>query len=508
MLIWKIAWRNLLRHRGKSLVIGVILFLGAFLMILGGALIEGAKRGLEENMIDRFTGHVVLAAAKEKKQEVFFGMGTLKVLPNYPQIKAVLAKQAFIANFLPLTRGMAMLLNEEGRAGQAFVYGVNFEEFQRMYLDNVVPVEGGLLKNGERGILVGRKAREQMYDFQKFWVIPAGATPNPANLTPAARNSLENNNLKTLDNLVLLGQSVNSLGNDIRLPVKGIFRLKSLDTVFGEVCFMDIESYRECFGHITAADNTAALSAGQQTALNTSNADDLFSEAEVVQKSELNTAGYNLETMQQQTQRAAAVNVNTDNGAYNLVTIKFKPGVSIPEGIVLLRQAITDAKLEVKIVTWQQSIGEAAQIATITQSALFVFVLFIFFVAIIIIMNTLSMAAIERTSEIGMMRAVGARKSFIRQMFFAETSLLSFMFGGLGIVAGIITVFAVAALKIPVTGNEILNLLFASDTLHPIVNGWGVFSGIIQLIIVTLLAMLYPIRVATKITPLEAISRD
>ena len=507
MLTWKIAWRNLLRHRGKSLVIGVILFLGAFLMILGDALIEGAKQGLAENMINRFTGHVVLAAAKEKKQEVFFGFGTLKVLPNYPQLKAVLEKQTFIANFLPLTRGMAMILNDAGRSAQASVYGVNFEEFQRMYLDNVLQFEGTLLKKGERGVLIGRKAREQFYDFNKFWVVPEGVPLNPDHLTPAARKASENNTLTIKSDLVFLGQSVSSLGNDIRLPVKGIIRLKSLDAVFGEVCFMDIESYRECFGHITAADNTAELSEEQKAALATDNPDDLFSDTDVVKQTELNTQGYNLETMQQQTQRAA-VNVNTDNGAYNIVTVKLKPGISIPEGEKRLRQALADAKVDVKVVTWQQAIGEAAQFATISQSALFVFVVFIFFVAIIIIMNTLSMAAIERTSEIGMMRAVGARKSFISKMFFAETSLLSFLFGGLGIVVGIIAVFVVVALKIPVTSNEILNLLFASDTVHPIVNGLGLVSGIIQLAIVTLLAMLYPIRVATKITPLEAISRD
>ena len=54
--------------------------------------------------------------------------------------------------------------------------------------------------------------------------------------------------------------------------------------------------------------------------------------------------------------------------------------------------------------------------------------------AIIIIVNTLSMAAIERTSEIGMMRAVGARKGFIRLMFLGETAALSAIFGGAGIV--------------------------------------------------------------------------
>ena len=72
MLTWKIAWRNLWRHKGKSLVIGIIIFLGALFMTVGNAVIEGAKQGLEKNMINRFTGHLILAAAKEKKENVFF----------------------------------------------------------------------------------------------------------------------------------------------------------------------------------------------------------------------------------------------------------------------------------------------------------------------------------------------------------------------------------------------------------------------------------------------------
>ena len=36
-----IAWRNILRHKGKSLVIGVILFLGSLLMTVGNGIISG-----------------------------------------------------------------------------------------------------------------------------------------------------------------------------------------------------------------------------------------------------------------------------------------------------------------------------------------------------------------------------------------------------------------------------------------------------------------------------------
>ena len=83
MLIWKIAWRNLWRHRGKSLVIGVILFLGAFLMTIGNGLVDGAKEGMKQNLINRFAGHVILVSSSEKKNSIFFAK--VHLLNNTPK---------------------------------------------------------------------------------------------------------------------------------------------------------------------------------------------------------------------------------------------------------------------------------------------------------------------------------------------------------------------------------------------------------------------------------------
>ena len=507
MLIWKIAWRNLWRHRGKSLVIGVILFLGALLMTVGDAMVRGANQGLEENMVKRFTGHLILVASSEKKTSIFFTNQSLKLLPDYPKIKKSLEGQEFIESFLPMTRGIAMLLHggEDPESGFLLAFGVNFAEYQKMFLQNVTEVEGALLRNGERGVLISDKSREMIFDDQNFWIIPEGAALVEKHLTPDALAQQANLELRT--DLVLLGVGAENLANDIRLPVKGIFRFRTLNKAWAGTAFMDIESYRECFGYVTAADKAVELTEPQKTALAVEDEDALFTDTNIVEKTEVNTEQYDLAAMQQQTKRVET-KINLDEGAYNLVTVRLKPGVTLAEGQERLRRVLADAQADVKVLTWKQAAGEVAQYATMTQGALYVFVIFIFFVAVVVIMNTLSMAAIERANEIGMMRAIGARKGFISKMFFAETSLLALFFGGLGIIVGVATVWIVAALNIPVANNEFLNLLFGGDTIHPIVGALGLVSGIIQLAVVTTLAMIYPIRVARKITPLEAISKD
>jgi ABC-type antimicrobial peptide transport system permease subunit len=145
--------------------------------------------------------------------------------------------------------------------------------------------------------------------------------------------------------------------------------------------------------------------------------------------------------------------------------------------------------------------------AMMIKGALNLFIMFIFFVAIIVIMNTLSMAALERISEIGMMRAIGARKGFLREMFVYETGLLSFFFGGLGIIVGMIIIYILKTAGISTT-NEILQLVYGGDKLNPLFTIGDLILGIVELGIVTGLAVLYPLKVVGKITPLDAITRE
>jgi ABC-type antimicrobial peptide transport system permease subunit len=162
---------------------------------------------------------------------------------------------------------------------------------------------------------------------------------------------------------------------------------------------------------------------------------------------------------------------------------------------------------DVRAVSWEAAFGYLAELILFFRIVLSMLVNFIFFVAVVVIINTLSMTAMERTYEIGMMRAIGAEKGFVGKMFFTETSLLSFLFGGLGMGAGMAIVLILAAAEIPATGS-MMRLVFGGDTFKPMIDVNSIILGIIQLMIVTLISMIYPIILARSITPLEAITGD
>jgi ABC-type lipoprotein release transport system permease subunit len=506
-LIFKIAWRNILRHKGKSIVIGIILFLGALIMTVGNGVLSGMDNGLRENIVDRFTGQIVIVSTNQKFDSVIFPIfgKNLTVMSGYTNIRSVLEKQKDIQKFLPVCRGNAMILNENGDPGFTFLLGVNFDDYQNMFISNVEIVEGKLITNGERGLLVARKSRDNIYDQQGFWVYPEGFPVVESNFTPSARSNLSSMTYQS--NMVFLGFSDNNSSSDIRCQVKGIVQYHNLNSLWGTFSIVDIESFRELFNYSSAKDAEVKLSTQQTKLINATSEDDILAQMTSDTTADVSSSTLSLNTIRTETVKVEKLDL--DKGSYNMVFVKLKHRGPVYENLALkeINRALSNANVDGRAITWKQAAGQIADLATIIRGALFGFVLFIFFVAVIIIMNTLSMAAMERVTEIGMMRAVGAKKDFISNMFALETTLLSVVFGGAGIVVGALVVWVLSLFHITTT-NEILQLLFGGEYFRPVLYLRDILGGIVQLVIVTLIAMIYPTRLARRITPLEAIARD
>ena len=118
-----------MRHRGRSLVVGVILFLGALVMTVGNGVLSGMDRGLRENIREGFLGDVVVAAKTQESDNVLFGvMGKgIARLDRYPDIRNALRRCPSIQAFTPVGKNMAMVLNEEdGNPSYAYLLGVDW----------------------------------------------------------------------------------------------------------------------------------------------------------------------------------------------------------------------------------------------------------------------------------------------------------------------------------------------------------------------------------------------
>ncbi|MBF0233423.1 MAG: FtsX-like permease family protein [Desulfamplus sp.] len=509
-LIFKIAWRNILRHRGKSIIIGIILFLGSLIMTVGNGVISGMDSGLEKNIVNGFMGDIVIISSKERSDNILFKiMGkSVETITNYKDIKPLLEQQDYIEAKLPVGKNGAMVINEEeGEPGYAYLLGVDFKEYKEFFKDNITPVEGTLLGDAEQGFLMSAKARDELYESMNVWFIPHGGKLEEANLSEDAKENL--NSLIVKENPVFMGFSDNNSSSDIRVPVKGIIKYRALNTIWGHFAIMDIESYRRALGYFSSADTKIDISDEKKMLLESDDLDSMFGSESIIVPDK---GSKDIDVDFTRKKLSTTEGVDLESGTYNLIFIKLKSGISMEHGVSRLNEAFSNAALSgtdpgVRAVTWKKGAGPIGNMATIIKGALFFFVMMLFVVAIIIIVNTLTMATLERVTEIGMMRAVGARKSFISGMFVGETAMLSGLFGGFGIIVGVVVVKLIPYFNIT-TDNDMVQLLYGGDKFFPILSFVDIFVVIMQLFAVTVITVLYPVKVATGIVPLDAISRD
>jgi len=506
-LTFKIAWRNLWRHKGKSLVIGVILCFGTVLMTVGNGMISGMEEGLSQNIIHLFTGNIVVISAHQEKDDVLFDPENgkpLRVIKNFSNIKKTLDRETMIRKFLPATAGYAFVLNSVSKMGGVMLLGVDIVKYHKMFPASFMITEGKMLKPGERGVLVSEEARKQFYSFLKFWTVPEG---EPLNTRKLPVNILKNLNvLDQRNDLVVMGASTSNSTMDIRVPVKGIIKYKSLNKVWGSYCIIDIESFREAHNYITGADTKVEIPKGTKNLLETDDPDRLFGSENVVDNATVSDQNLSIQDIQAGTHKTVQKN-NPDAESYNLAFLLLKPGISQITALKRLNADFAKSHLDARAISWKDAMGTVGSLAVMFKVALNIIIMFIFFVAIIVIMNTLSMAAIERVPEIAMMRAIGSRKGFVSKMFVYETSILSFFFGGIGILTGVLIIYLIKAFHITTT-NEILQVIYGGDQLSPLFTFNDLLIGVIELGVVTFLSVIYPLRVVGKIVPLDAISRE
>jgi putative ABC transport system permease protein len=110
----------------------------------------------------------------------------------------------------------------------------------------------------------------------------------------------------------------------------------------------------------------------------------------------------------------------------------------------------------------------------------------------IVIMNIMLVSVTERTHEIGVRKALGARRSDILRQFLAEAVALAFAGGALGVTLGVafsVLVARLSSLPVVIRIWSVLLALLVASTI-------GIASGI------------YPARRAARMDPVTALRAD
>jgi ABC-type antimicrobial peptide transport system permease subunit len=140
---------------------------------------------------------------------------------------------------------------------------------------------------------------------------------------------------------------------------------------------------------------------------------------------------------------------------------------------------------------------------------LFVIIGFILFALAFGIINTMLMAILERTKELGMLMAIGMNKKRVFSMIMMETVFLTMVGAIIGILIG--------GLLVGITGKTGLDFSAFSDgfesmgwaaIVYPTIDSFFFFSIVALVIITGILSSIIPARKALSLNPVEAIRSD
>jgi putative ABC transport system permease protein len=120
------------------------------------------------------------------------------------------------------------------------------------------------------------------------------------------------------------------------------------------------------------------------------------------------------------------------------------------------------------------------------------------------IVNAMWMSVRERTKEIGTMRAIGAQKSFIVQLFVYESIMLGVLASLVGVFVGALMLFILNALELPIT-NDGARLFLMANTLKFNVHPGQILTTMVLFGCITGIAALYPALKAARLRPVEAL---
>ncbi|MCC8168658.1 MAG: ABC transporter permease, partial [Clostridiales bacterium] len=156
-----------------------------------------------------------------------------------------------------------------------------------------------------------------------------------------------------------------------------------------------------------------------------------------------------------------------------------------------------------KVITYTDTVGTL--MSSVTEIIDLISYVLIAFVAISLVVSSIMIGVItyisvlERRKEIGILRAIGASKGNISQVFNAETGIIGFAAGLLGVVL---------ALLLMIPGNALIHYFAGSDEVNMVLLPQYAAALIVLSVCLTLIGGLIPSGKAARSDPVAALRSE
>jgi len=499
-ILIKIAFRNLKEHKTKTLIIGILITLGITILVVGNSFLDTIKTGIEENYVENYTGNIFIAPSVVEAPSLLFSedlfQSTPKTIPDFKTIREYVESQPEVIGTTGQINGAASAKWGELGEGFMLLFGVDSTSYQELFPNGIHLTEGEFLHDGEEGVVISKKVAD-------LFLETAGEE------------------IHTGDTILLT--TINTVsGTKIReVTVKGIHDYGDSSPDLSFVCFIDETNLRIMNGMVLNTAEALNLSDTEKASLGILSEDDLFGSGDsavddlfggdLVTTVDITNESKNPSTVDEyleilgDTSQRSFLN-ETDPNAWNFMLIKLQDAGQEDKVIQKLNMYFTDNDINAKAWNWIDGAGISATLANTMGIVFNILILIIAIVAVIIIMNTLVISVSERYGEIGTMRAIGAKKGFVRRMIVLETLMITFVFGIIGVILGIIILLIMGSVGIEAS-NQFMQILLGGEIFRPTISGMAVLMSVVIVSLVGIAASLYPVSVALKVSPLEAMNK-
>lgn len=305
----------------------------------------------------------------------------------------------------------------------------------------------------------------------------------------------------------------------INVKVYGTFQFKGLEKsgIAGALSLMDIFTFRDLYGYVTpekvAETRELQKAAGARFVARDSAEAELFGGSSAVE-----------EVKEKRIDMSARLGGGDKVSRADLPSRTYSPeeienGVVIGAALILkdpsrLKETLKDLQavcdkdqLGLTVIDWQKAAGNLGQFVFVAKLILYFATAIIFVVALVIINNAVIMATLQRVREIGTLRAIGARRSFVLAMVLTETVVLGLIFGAMGAALGSAFVVWLGHAGIG-AGNDFLYFFFSGPRLFPALSAGSVAGSFVVVLMVTCVSALYPAVMATRVSPIQAMASE
>ena len=535
-VLFRVALRNLIEHRGKTLIIGSIIAIAVFVLVVGNAMMDTARQGIERAFINNYTGNIMISGIAEGDISLFgvqsvAGLEETPVIPDYLRIRDYLDTIPEITAVTPQISTIGLLRVEDGRIEGiensifTVLFGIDASSYPRMF-DNMVLIEGAYITPGSEGVVLSIGRMNELEGAAINALREAGVEFDQENPEyPIAVG----------DQLRIISGLAAGLPRIRIVPLVGIYEMTGISEGVGAelITYVDAQTLRaieglslgndlgvildqeqtELLDRITAAE---AASASEESLF----IGDLFGESLVEEPDTVELDFESLDSLLGSREAPAG------SGAESSATFNGAPGAEKLAGttwqyllvrvdtmrhadrvIARLNSWFESEGIAAQAGNWEEAAGPFATTADVIRTVFNIAIIIIGVVAVIIIMNTMVISIMERTREIGTMRALGAQKGFVWRMFMYETLVTTTLFGVVGVLLALGIIGVMHLIAIPAT-NTFLTILYAGPELKPVASGLSVIVSLLIVSAVGLLAHLYPVSVALKIQPVRAIQTE